>query len=217
MLRGNVSALVLLVVGTASVVAGPIEDRKALMKQNAEAAKIGVGLAKGDLPYDQAKAEDILKVHTTVASKLPTLFPEDSQTGSMTSAAPKIWEDMPGFKAAAAEFGQPASAAVAATTETPFGVGSVPAGFACMGAAVPVPLPLPAAAGCAGITGIGRAVAGRPVPLASASETAWAVPVAGAVALVPPAGTLSAAVPCAVAAAGTESAHCWASVRSAFM
>jgi cytochrome c556 len=110
-------ALVLLVVGTASVFAGPIEDRKALMKQNADAAKIGTGLAKGELPYDQAKAEDVLKVHAMVAAKLPTLVPEDSKTGDKTTASPRIWEDMAGFKAAAAKFQQDATNAMAQTKD----------------------------------------------------------------------------------------------------
>lgn len=116
-MQRNAFALVLLIAGTASVVAGPIEDRKALMKQNAEAAKVGVGLAKGDLPYDKSKAEDVLKVHAMVATKLPTLVPEDSQTGGMTSAAPKIWEDMAGFKAAADKFEQDAKNALAQTKD----------------------------------------------------------------------------------------------------
>jgi cytochrome c556 len=114
--RGAI-ALVLLAIGTASAFAGPIEDRKALMKQNADAAKIGTGLAKGDILYDQAKAEDVLKVHEMVAAKLPTLVPDDSKTGDKTSASPKIWEDMAGFKAAAQKFGQDASAAMAQTKD----------------------------------------------------------------------------------------------------
>jgi cytochrome c556 len=110
-------ALVLLAVGTAAALAGPIEDRKALMKQNADAAKIGVGLTKGEVPYDQGKAEDVLKIHAMVAAKLPTLFPEDSKTGDKTSAAPKIWEDMAGFKAAAAKFEHDATTAMAQTSD----------------------------------------------------------------------------------------------------
>ena len=114
-MRRSATALVLLAVGTAAALAGPIEDRKALMKQNADAAKIGSGLAKGEVPYDRSKAEDVLKVHAMVAAKLTTLFPEDSKTGGKTSAAPKIWEDMAGFKAAAAKFQQDATAAMAQT------------------------------------------------------------------------------------------------------
>lgn len=110
-------SLVLLLVGTVSAVAGPIEDRKALMKQNADAAKIGVGMAKGELPYDEQMAEDVLKVHAMVATRLPTLFPEDSKTGGKTSAAPKIWEDMAGFKAAAAKFAQDANSAMTQTKD----------------------------------------------------------------------------------------------------
>lgn len=111
------AALVLLLAGTTYVFGGPIEDRKALMKQNADAAKLGTALAKGEQPYDQGKAEDVLKVHAMVGAKLPTLVPEDSKTGDKTTASPKIWEDMAGFKAAAAKFQQDATNAMAQTKD----------------------------------------------------------------------------------------------------
>jgi cytochrome c556 len=111
------AAFVLAALCATSAFAGPIEDRKALMKQNADAAKVGDGMAKGNVPFDAAKATEILGVHAMVATKLPSLFPEDSKTGGKTTAAPKIWEDMAGFKAAAAKFAQDAKTAVAASSD----------------------------------------------------------------------------------------------------
>ena len=96
--------------------AGAIQDRQAVMKGVAAATKTGAGLAKGDIPFDAAKAKEVLQVYVDASEKLPTLFPEDSKTGE-TAASPKIWEDMAGFKARAAKLGADAKAAMASATD----------------------------------------------------------------------------------------------------
>ncbi|WP_448954144.1 c-type cytochrome [Labrys neptuniae] len=117
-----VIAAALIVAGAATAFAGPIEDRQALMKGMAKNAKELAGVAKGATPFDAAKVKALLQVYVDDSAKLPTLFPEDSKTGGTdpTTAAPKIWEDQAGFKAAAAKLGTDATAALAATDQASF-------------------------------------------------------------------------------------------------
>jgi cytochrome c556 len=83
----------------------PIAARKALMKGNGDQAKIGGAMAKGEAPFDLAKAKTIFVTFADSAAKAPNLFPENSKTGGETAALPKIWEDMADFKAKFAKFG----------------------------------------------------------------------------------------------------------------
>ena len=96
--------------------AGPIEDRQALMKGIAAATKSAAGYAKGETPFDAAKVKALLQVYVDGAAKLPTLFPDDSKTGGTdpTTASPKIWEDMAGFKSTENKYLADVKAAVAA-------------------------------------------------------------------------------------------------------
>src|SRR5436190_2137594 len=77
----------------------PIAARKALMKSQGAQTKTGGGMAKGEVPYDQSKAQEIFASYIDVAVKMPALFPDNSKTGGETTAAPKIWEDKKGFEA----------------------------------------------------------------------------------------------------------------------
>lgn len=113
-------AAVLLGLGTSLAFAGAIEDRQALMKKVAATTKAATGYAKGETPFDAAKVKELLAVYEEASAKLPGLFPEDSKTGGDTTAAPKIWEDPAGFKAAAESFGADAKAAEAATDTASF-------------------------------------------------------------------------------------------------
>jgi len=115
-----IAAAVFVAFGSSIALAGPIEDRQSLMKGVAAATKKGAALAKGDTPFDAAQAKEVLAVYINASEKLPTYFPEDSKTGNDTTASPKIWEDMAGFKAAAAKLGADAKAAEAATDQTSF-------------------------------------------------------------------------------------------------
>ena len=112
-------AVVSLAVAATAVVAqqNPITARQALMKANSNQAKVGAAMVKGEAPFDLAKAKAIFATYADSASKLGDLFPPDSKTGEKTTAAPKIWEDMAGFKAAAAKFGSEAKAAEAAVKD----------------------------------------------------------------------------------------------------
>src|SRR5690349_2539473 len=112
MLR-TVLAVAAITIGVTAVVAqsDPIAARKGLMKNMGAATKTGGQMAKGEVPYDQAKAQEIFATYIDVADKMPNLFPDNSKTGGETTAAPKIWEDQSGFKAGFAKLKTEATAA----------------------------------------------------------------------------------------------------------
>ncbi|BCB19147.1 cytochrome c [Bosea sp. ANAM02] len=88
----------------------PIAERKDAMKAVGAATREGAAIAKGEAAFDAAKAQAIFKTYADAAKKMPTLFPDSSKTGGETTAAPKIWEDQAGFKAAFAKFETDAAA-----------------------------------------------------------------------------------------------------------
>lgn len=87
----------------ASAVAGPVEDRKELMKSVGKAVKLAVPMAKGDVPFDAAAAAAAMQTINDVPDKFAKLFPEGSDKHPKTEASPKIWQDMNGFLAKAAD------------------------------------------------------------------------------------------------------------------
>lgn len=112
-------ALLLAAFGTAAM-AGPIEDRQALMKSIAGAAKDANGIAKAPT-YDAAAAKAKMQILVDGAAKLPSLFPKGFDTGAVkTKAGPAIWTDAAGFKAASDKMGKDAAAAGAAADATAF-------------------------------------------------------------------------------------------------
>ncbi|SIQ23685.1 MULTISPECIES: cytochrome c [unclassified Bosea (in: a-proteobacteria)] len=88
----------------------PIAERQQIMKAVGGATREGAAMAKGDVAFDAAKAQTVFKTYADAAAKMPALFPDSSKTGGETTAAPKIWEDQAGFKAAFVKFGQDAEA-----------------------------------------------------------------------------------------------------------
>jgi cytochrome c556 len=88
----------------------PITERQQTMKGVGGATREGAAMAKGEAAFDAAKAQAIFKTYADAAKKMPTLFPDSSRTGGETTAAPKIWEDQAGFKAAFAKFETDATA-----------------------------------------------------------------------------------------------------------
>jgi cytochrome c556 len=122
-------AVVALCVGAAIAQQDPIAARRALMKANGDQAKVGASMMKGETPFDVDKARKIFAAFEEAATKVPSLFPENSMTGGDTAADPKIWENMDDFKARFAKFRTDAEDALAKVTD----VDSFKAAFGAIG------------------------------------------------------------------------------------
>jgi cytochrome c556 len=109
-------ALAALSLVSGAAFADPIGDRQALMKERGKIAGGFAKIAKGEEPFDAATVLASLKTLQDNAARfdVDALFPAGSETGGDTTASPKIWEDMAGFKAAADKFKADVDAAVAA-------------------------------------------------------------------------------------------------------
>ncbi len=106
-----------------------IGERREIMKGVGAAAKDGAAMARGSAPYDNVKAVEVFVVYANAAAKMPALFPDDSKSGGETTAAPKIWEDMAGFKAGFAKMESEAKAAQASVKD----IDSFKTAFGAMG------------------------------------------------------------------------------------
>lgn len=93
-----------------------IAQRKALMKANGAAAKTASEMINGTTPFDAAAAAAAARKIASDLETFPTLFPEGSDQGD-TTAAPAIWTNMDGFKAAAAKTVADANAAADAAAQ----------------------------------------------------------------------------------------------------
>ena len=99
---------------TAVLAQDVIAQRRDIMKGVGGATRDPGAMLKGEQPFDLVKVQNSLAVYQESAKKMIGLYPADSKTGGDTSAAPKIWEDPAGFKAAFDKFGADAAAAAAA-------------------------------------------------------------------------------------------------------
>lgn len=96
----------------------PQHKRHELMESSKEAAKVVGPMLQGEREYDNAAAMESLKTWAGIADKFGALFPEGSETGEDTEAAPAIWEDREGFDAALAEWSDAIDAAIEANPAT---------------------------------------------------------------------------------------------------
>ncbi len=111
---------VALVVGFGTVVVAQtdvIATRRNSMKAVGGATRTGGLMAKGDQPFDLAKAQDIFKTYLNATENNPKLYPDDSKTGGDTTASPKIWEDKAGFDARFAAWAKDIHTAMADTKD----------------------------------------------------------------------------------------------------
>jgi cytochrome c556 len=106
------AALTATIVLPAAAVAGPIEDRQAIMKANGRDTKMGGDMLKGATPFDAAAANKILANYAAAAKAFPNHFPAGSDKGE-TEAAPAIWTKPADWKAATAKFQKDTAAAAA--------------------------------------------------------------------------------------------------------
>jgi cytochrome c556 len=95
----------------------PIAARKALMKKNGDEAKIGTQFMKGEAAFDLAKAKAIFAAYQDAASKMPSLFPDNSKTGGETAALPAVWDKKADFDAKFKKLGEDAKEAAAKVTD----------------------------------------------------------------------------------------------------
>ena len=101
--KAVIVASALSVAAAVSAVAGPVEERKELMKSVVKSVKIAVPMAKGETQFDAAAAAAAMQVINDVPDKFVKLFPAGTDKHEKTEAAPKIWTDMKDFMAKAAD------------------------------------------------------------------------------------------------------------------
>lgn len=103
---------------TAAYATNPIADRKAIMKERGGLVGGLAKMAKGETAFDAAVVSATLQKLQANEEKvdIDVLFPPGSDKGD-TKAAPKIWEDMAGFKAANDKYKVLLTAAAAAPAQ----------------------------------------------------------------------------------------------------
>lgn len=114
-MRKLILAISMLALAGSAAFADPVLDRQALMKERGKIVGSLNKVVKGEEPYDAAAVLSALQALQANAEKfdVAALFPEGSDKGD-TTAAPKIWQDMPGFKAAEDKYLADVKAAVSA-------------------------------------------------------------------------------------------------------
>jgi cytochrome c556 len=114
-MRKLVLAISMLALAGSAALADPILDRQALMKERGKIAGGLSNVVQGSEPFDAASVLAALQALQVNAEKLDVeaLFPAGSDAGD-TTASPKIWQDMTGFKATEDKFLADVKAAVEA-------------------------------------------------------------------------------------------------------
>ncbi len=99
-MKRTILTVVALVLGAGAVVAqsDPVGERRNLMKGVGAATRTGTQMSRGEIPFDLAKAREVLNVYAAAADKTHTYFPETAKTGGQTTASPKIWENQADFR-----------------------------------------------------------------------------------------------------------------------
>lgn len=92
----------------------PIAARKAIMQNVGAATGAGAGMVKGEAEFDAVTAALVLRTMNTAALGFGELFPEGSESGGKTTAAPSIWDDRAGFEMVLAKFKADTAAGIAA-------------------------------------------------------------------------------------------------------
>ncbi len=74
-----------------------IAERKNVMEGVGDATKAGTQMVRGQAPFDLETAREVLATYIAASEIMPTLFPEGTEEGGETRAAPTIWSDREGF------------------------------------------------------------------------------------------------------------------------
>ncbi|MHA6644725.1 c-type cytochrome [Mesorhizobium sp. A623] len=100
-MRKLILAISMLALSGSAVFADQVLDRQALMKERGKIVGGLTKVVKGEQPFEAGEVLAALQALQVNAEKLDidALFPAGSNEGD-TTASPKIWEDMTGFKAA---------------------------------------------------------------------------------------------------------------------
>ena len=112
-------AVLVLATGSAAIAVAQediIKLRQRLMDTNGQAAKVSVGMIRGDIPFDPVVAAAAAMSIAHDNEVYPAFFPAGSDTGD-TKAAAAIWTDMQGFKALSEKMVTDATAAAKAAAE----------------------------------------------------------------------------------------------------
>lgn len=111
-------------------VGAEIEDRQAKMKTVGKSIGIVSKMAKGESDFDSTIALKAFVDMKEAAKGFQTLFPEGTETGGETEAAPAIFSDRAGFEAKQSEF---LVALEAATASAPADIGALRATLGSVG------------------------------------------------------------------------------------
>jgi len=113
------AAVAALAIGATVVLAqnaAVIEQRKQAMKAFGGAAKSGGAMAKGEAPFDLAKAQESLKTIEGKVGEVKNLFPDDSKMGD-TAALPEAFANKADLMAKFDKLAADAKAAEAAVKD----------------------------------------------------------------------------------------------------
>jgi len=136
-MKRSFASIALLAFAATAVFAGPVEDREALMKERGATMGALAKFAKGETTYDAAAVLEQLNKLDANGKKMDIdvlwAASETGNTAGSPSSAPKIWEDMAGFKAEEAKFETAVAAAVAAAPADAAALGPLlgPIGASC--------------------------------------------------------------------------------------
>jgi cytochrome c556 len=95
----------------------PIAERQAIMKDNGRQSRTLNQMVKGEAPFDAAVALAAFQEMNKGAERFGELFPEGTETGGDTEAAPAIWTNRAEFQEHVDKFAADTAAAVAAAPQ----------------------------------------------------------------------------------------------------
>lgn len=105
-----------LALAATSVIADPIEQRQANMKERGGIMRILGPIMQGKADFDAATVAEALtrlEANAKAGSDIDALWPQGSDAGE-TKAGAAIWSDFDGYKAANAKYDEAVAAAIAA-------------------------------------------------------------------------------------------------------